>query len=158
MFTCVRCSCMHVYPSHTHHTHTHLTHTPHSHTLTHTHTHSHSLARSHTYTHTHTHTHTHPHTHAHTHTLTHSRDELIEWFVRLQLSDYEVMYHDSLEGAWLDKVDRRYSWLKRTLVNYQDESMSIFPPEWGIPERMCVRFCNMTRYLVVHYCQYQVVC
>ena len=79
----------------------------------------------------------------------HIRDELIEWFVRLQLSDYDVMYHISLEGAWLDKVDRRYSWLKRTLVNYQDECVSIFPPEWGIPERMCVKFCNMTRYLLV---------
>ena len=32
------------------------------------------------------------------------RDSLIKWFVRLQLSDYEVMYHDSLEVAWLDKV------------------------------------------------------
>ena len=32
------------------------------------------------------------------------RDSLIQWFVRLQLSDYEVMYHESLEVAWLDKV------------------------------------------------------
>ena len=40
----------------------------------------------------------------------------MSWFVRLQLSDYEVMFHESLEGAWLDKVDRRYAWLRRTLV------------------------------------------
>ena len=76
---------------------------------------------------------------------THSRDELISWFVRLQLSDYEVMYHDSLEGAWLDKVDRRYSWMKRTLVNYEEESRSIFPEHWAIPERMVVQFCDTTR-------------
>ena len=76
---------------------------------------------------------------------THSRDELISWFVRLQLSDYEVMYHDSLEGAWLDKVDRRYSWMKRTLVNYEEESGSIFPDHWAIPERVVVQFCDTTR-------------
>jgi len=74
-----------------------------------------------------------------------SRDELIHWFVRLQLSDYEVMFHESLDVAWLDKVDRRYAWLRRTLVNYEEESVSIFPPEWGIPERICVEFCNNTR-------------
>ena len=36
-----------------------------------------------------------------------SRDDLIQWFVRLQLSDYEVMFHDSMEVAWLDKVRER---------------------------------------------------
>ena len=69
----------------------------------------------------------------------------MSWFVRLQLSDYEVMFHESLEGAWLDKVDRRYSWLRRTLVNYEEECQSIFPAEWGIPERVTIQFCNTTR-------------
>ena len=55
------------------------------------------------------------------------------------------MFHESLDVAWLDKVDRRYAWLRRTLVNYEEESISIFPPEWGIPERICVEFCNNTR-------------
>ena len=71
---------------------------------------------------------------------------MILWFVRLQLSDYEVMFHESLDVAWLDKVDRRYAWLRRTLVNYEEECLSIFPPDWGIPERVCVEFCNNTRY------------
>ncbi|XP_064392979.1 vacuolar protein sorting-associated protein 53 homolog [Halichondria panicea] len=74
-----------------------------------------------------------------------SKDELIGWFVRLQLSDYEVMYHDSLEGAWLDKVDRRYSWMKRTLLNYEEENKIIFPETWAIPERTIVQFCEATR-------------
>ena len=69
----------------------------------------------------------------------------MSWFVRLQLSDYEVMFHESLEGAWLDKVDRRYAWLRRTLVTYEEECQSIFPAEWGIPERVTIQFCNTTR-------------
>ena len=73
------------------------------------------------------------------------REELIKWFVRLQLSDYEVMFHESLDTAWVDKVDRRYSWLKRTLMTYEEESLSIFPPEWGMEERICIQFCNTTR-------------
>ena len=55
------------------------------------------------------------------------------------------MFHESLEVAWLDKVDRRYSWLRRTLINYEEECVPIFPSEWGIPERVCIEFCNNTR-------------
>ena len=55
------------------------------------------------------------------------------------------MFHESLEGAWLDKVDRRYAWLRRTLVTYEEECQSIFPAEWGIPERVTIQFCNTTR-------------
>ena len=74
----------------------------------------------------------------------------MSWFVRLQLSDYEVMFHESLEGAWLDKVDRRYAWLRRTLVTYEEECQSIFPAEWAIPERVTIQFCNTTRYVCVN--------
>ena len=57
------------------------------------------------------------------------------------------MFHESLEGAWLDKVDRRYAWLRRTLVTYEEECLPIFPTEWGIPERVTIQFCNSTRYV-----------
>ena len=59
----------------------------------------------------------------------------MSWFVRLQLSDYEVMFHESLEGAWLDKVDHHYAWLRCTLITYEEECQSIFPAEWAIPEK-----------------------
>ncbi len=77
--------------------------------------------------------------------LSNLREELIEWFVRLQLSEYEVMFHESLEVAWLDKVDRRYAWLRRTFVNYEEECGNIFPQDWGIPERVSMEFCSQTR-------------
>jgi len=73
------------------------------------------------------------------------REELIIWFVRLQLSDYDVCFHESLDSAWLDRVDRRYSWLRRALIAYEEECMSIFPPEWGMEERICIQFCQTTR-------------
>ena len=60
------------------------------------------------------------------------------------------MFHESLEGAWLDKVDRRYAWLCRTLVTYEEECQYIFPAEWGIPERVTIQFCNTTRSVSVY--------
>ena len=43
------------------------------------------------------------------------------------------------------QVDRRYAWLRRTLVNYEEECSSIFPTEWGIPERLAMEFCGNTK-------------
>ena len=63
---------------------------------------------------------------------------------------HEVMFHESLEGAWLDKVDRCYAWLRRTLITYEEECQSIFPAEWGIPERVTIQFCNTTRSVSVY--------
>ena len=47
------------------------------------------------------------------------------------------------------QVDRRYSWMKRTLLKYEEESSAIFPHEWSMPERLCVEFCHMTKYVHV---------
>ena len=47
------------------------------------------------------------------------------------------------------QVDRRYSWMKRTLLKYEEESSAIFPHEWSMPERLCVEFCHMTKYVYV---------
>lgn len=73
------------------------------------------------------------------------REELIQWFLRLRLSDYDDAFQDSNGQAWLDKVDRRYSWFKRALITYEEECQDIFPEEWGISERFAMDFCAMTR-------------
>ena len=97
------------------------------------------------------------------------REELIIWFVKMQLSDYDMLFHESLDPSWLDKVifkysynrynlinfilqvDRRYSWLKRTLLNYEEECSAIFPPEWYMPERICIEFCQKTKYIIISF-------
>lgn len=96
------------------------------------------------------------------------RERLIKWFVDLQLSDYNVTFHDSeevggaailattvilstplilLQVAWLDKVDRRYAWLKRLLMNISTNCPDIFPASWGIPERIAINFCSQTKFV-----------
>lgn len=74
-----------------------------------------------------------------------AKEELIKWFIKMQLTDYDMLFHESLEPSWLDKVDRRYSWMKRSLLNYEEECAAIFPLDWYMPERICIEFCKMTK-------------
>lgn len=50
-----------------------------------------------------------------------------------------------VQVAWLDKIDRRYAWIKRQLVDYEEKFGRMFPPEWCMTERIAVEFCHVTR-------------
>ena len=56
-----------------------------------------------------------------------------------------------LQAAWLDKVDRRYAWLKRLLLNISTNCPDIFPPSWGVPERIAINFCSQTKFVMNPY-------
>ncbi|XP_070571554.1 vacuolar protein sorting-associated protein 53 homolog [Ptychodera flava] len=71
--------------------------------------------------------------------------DLLKWFVKLQLQEYLVLFHENQDVAWLDKIDRRYAWIKRSLVECEEKFGRLFPSEWEVSERMCVEFCNITR-------------
>lgn len=47
----------------------------------------------------------------------------------------------------MDKIDRRYAWIKRTLVDFEEKFGPLFPEAWEVSERICIEFCNVTRYL-----------
>ncbi|XP_071094311.1 vacuolar protein sorting-associated protein 53 homolog [Haliotis cracherodii] len=71
--------------------------------------------------------------------------DLLSWFVKLQLSEYLVLFAQDQDVAWLDKIDRRYAWIKRTLVDFEEKFGHLFPPDWEVSERICVEFCDITR-------------
>ncbi|CAG5135782.1 unnamed protein product, partial [Candidula unifasciata] len=71
--------------------------------------------------------------------------DLLNWFVKLQLSEYVVLFAEDQDASWLDKIDRRYAWIKRALVDFEEKFGHIFPPDWEVSERMCVEFCHITR-------------
>lgn len=50
-----------------------------------------------------------------------------------------------VQVAWLDKIDRRYAWIKRQLVDYEEKYGRMFPAEWSMTERIAVEFCHVTR-------------
>uniref|UniRef100_A0A8C5C5S6 Vacuolar protein sorting-associated protein 53 homolog n=1 Tax=Gadus morhua TaxID=8049 RepID=A0A8C5C5S6_GADMO len=73
------------------------------------------------------------------------RQEIIKKFIRQHLSEYLVLFQENQDVAWLDKIDRRYAWLKRQLVDYEEKYGHMFPEEWCMTERIAVEFCHITR-------------
>merc|ERR1719272_232859 len=46
---------------------------------------------------------------------------------------------------WLDKIDKRFAWLKRTVVSYRETGMGLFPKDWHMAEVISTRFCELTQ-------------
>uniref|UniRef100_A0A452TZ73 Vacuolar protein sorting-associated protein 53 homolog n=1 Tax=Ursus maritimus TaxID=29073 RepID=A0A452TZ73_URSMA len=62
------------------------------------------------------------------------------------LADFEEAFpSQGTKVAWLDKIDRRYAWIKRQLVDYEEKYGRMFPREWYMTERVAVEFCHVTR-------------
>ncbi|NXJ73357.1 VPS53 protein, partial [Trogon melanurus] len=73
------------------------------------------------------------------------KQEIIKKFIKQHLSEYLVLFQENQDVAWLDKIDRRYAWIKRQLVDYEEKYGCMFPPEWCMTERIAVEFCHVTR-------------
>ena len=48
--------------------------------------------------------------------------------------------------AWLDKIDRRYAWMKRVLIKFEEDFTGTFPSGWNVEENICKEFCRITRF------------
>lgn len=73
------------------------------------------------------------------------KKDLLKWFVGVQMNEYVHLFHESEESAWLDKLERRYSWYKKHLLQCEDKFGAMFPPHWEVSERITVEFCRITR-------------
>ncbi|PNI23232.1 VPS53 isoform 9 [Pan troglodytes] len=73
------------------------------------------------------------------------KQEIIKKFIKQHLSEYLVLFQENQDVAWLDKIDRRYAWIKRQLVDYEEKYGRMFPREWCMAERIAVEFCHVTR-------------
>ncbi|CAG9770820.1 unnamed protein product [Ceutorhynchus assimilis] len=71
--------------------------------------------------------------------------ELLKWFVDLQLQEYSHLFQETEDTAWLDKIDKRYAWIKRHLLEFEDRLGTMFPQNWEVSERIAVQFCHNTR-------------
>ncbi|XP_052743016.1 vacuolar protein sorting-associated protein 53 homolog [Bicyclus anynana] len=73
------------------------------------------------------------------------RRELVEWFISTQLQEYEHLFSSEQECGWISFVERRYAWLKKHLLRFEDSLAAVFPPAWRLSERLAHRFCKLTR-------------
>lgn len=55
------------------------------------------------------------------------------------------LFHENQDIAWLDKIEKRYAWLKRHLLDFEDKYGKIFPYNWELSERITIEFCMITR-------------
>ncbi|KAG1682195.1 Vacuolar protein sorting-associated protein 53 [Nymphon striatum] len=84
------------------------------------------------------------------------KKDLLRWFVQLQLAEYKHLFQENQDVsdfysfvfyvAWLDKIDRRYTWLKKHLIDFEKKFGCMFPQEWEVSERIAVEFCEITRH------------
>jgi len=65
--------------------------------------------------------------------------------VNIQLQEYAHLFDENQDFAWLDKIDRRYAWIKKHLLDFESKFGTIFPQDWEISERIAVQFCHVTR-------------
>jgi len=70
---------------------------------------------------------------------------LISWFIQLQMKEYTILFASGEDDAWLDKVDRRYNWLKKHLIEFEERFGPLFPPDWEMSERIAAEFCRITK-------------
>lgn len=74
----------------------------------------------------------------------------MRWFLSLQLNEYQHLFQENQDTAWLDKIDKRYAWLKRHLLELEERLGNMFPASWEVSERITVEFCNITRWVKHH--------
>lgn len=67
------------------------------------------------------------------------------FFPALQLQEYQQLFHESDDIAWIAKIDNRYKWLKRHLLEFENTLAKVFPVDWEVSERITIEFSIMTR-------------
>lgn len=75
----------------------------------------------------------------------HVKHDLLQWFISIQLKEYGVLFDENEDLAWLDKVDKRYAWLKKHLIQLEERYAAIFPQHWDVSQRITMQFCHQTR-------------
>jgi hypothetical protein len=45
----------------------------------------------------------------------------------------------------LQQIDKRYAWLKKHLIQFEERYGSIFPIHWDVSQRIATHFCHQTR-------------
>ena len=78
---------------------------------------------------------------------------LISWFLGIQMKEYTIIFSSGEDDAWLDRVDRRYNWLKKHLIEFEERFGPLFPPDWEMSERIAAEFCRYTCFVEIDFDQ-----
>ena len=73
------------------------------------------------------------------------KKNLLKWLVGREMAEYKIIFGEAEEASWLDRIESRYTWLKKHLIEFEERLGSMYPPSWEMSERITVEFCDMTR-------------
>ena len=72
------------------------------------------------------------------------REEVVGRVCNKEMGAYQTIFGSTGEKGRLEKLDRRYTWMKKQLRN-KEAYWDVFPNAWGVTRRLCVTFCKITR-------------
>lgn len=61
----------------------------------------------------------------------------------MAFQEYEHLFSAEQELAWLPHVERRYAWLKRHLLAFEEGMGSVLPRDWRLSRRIAAHFCQV---------------
>jgi hypothetical protein len=70
------------------------------------------------------------------------REELVTWFCHHQLHAYHDCFPEALQ---LGHTEKRYTWLLRHLITYDERYGDVFPAGWDVKRQLCYTFCASMR-------------
>lgn len=75
------------------------------------------------------------------------RDDFCKWYVEQQLAVYNVLFAESEDVAWIDKIEERYRWFVNKLSEFEKTGVSkVFPPPWELSRKLAMEFCLVTKH------------
>jgi len=67
-------------------------------------------------------------------------------YINQQLAVYLVLYSDTEDVAWIDKIEERYRWFVTKLAEFERSgAVKIFPANWEMGRCLAKEFCTITR-------------
>ena len=72
------------------------------------------------------------------------REEVVGRVCNKEMGAYQTIFGSTGETGRLEKLDRRYIWMKKQLRN-KEAYWDIFPKAWAVTRRLCLTFCSITR-------------
>ncbi|KRZ01465.1 Vacuolar protein sorting-associated protein 53 -like protein [Trichinella zimbabwensis] len=72
------------------------------------------------------------------------REGLIGWLIDQQLAEYKILFDDTQDDAWLDKIDLRFSWFRDCLIEFERKHAGLLPAEWDVACKFAAEFFQLT--------------
>lgn len=76
---------------------------------------------------------------------TNIKEDIINWFIDIQLEEYRHLFESNVGDAWLDNLEKRFNWITQSLRHYDQNLRKIFPQDWNVPELLSLEFCEITK-------------